>query len=96
MAWYSKEFANVEGTSAVERLQEACLSGLKTGTLPPDILIFSRHDLRTNSLTIYFSPAGEVLARSEGATPCERPSRDRRLALSFGDSRFVDTAFAAE
>jgi len=37
------------------------------------LAIFTRHDLRTNHVIAYFSPAAEFLAERFGAIPCDRP-----------------------
>lgn len=93
-SWHSKDVG--DGLSALgpsSRLHEAFIALVKAGHTPPGIGVFSRYDLRANTVTWYFSPDAELLAKSFGASPCEKPTPNKGFALSVGDSRSWEIHF---
>lgn len=50
-----------------------------------DAAIFLRIDKMTGGAHFYFSPGMELIASSNGASQCERPSSDERGKLLAGD-----------
>ena len=85
--WFSKDLG--DGMAAYDpRLQimDAFVPMFAAAGCPIDMAVFSRYDLRTNVVTVYFSPRASELAGIFGAQPCEKPSRDD-LCLSVGDVR---------
>lgn len=61
---------------------------------PNDTAIFqSRHDLRANLITVYFSPRAATIAHASGAPACAEPARDDRLTLRAGPADSFKTDY---
>jgi len=85
--WYRKDLGEAVAASEPSRvLREAFHIAFLKASDPKELAIFTRHDLRTNRVIAYFSPAAAPLAERFGATPCERPVLDEGLALLAGHS----------
>ena len=93
-SWYSKELGDgVEAYKPTMKIMEAFLSLAKAGHYSPDAAVFSRYDLVTNVVTIYFSPSAELLAQAFVAVPCEKPIPRGDLGLIVGDARAWEVHF---
>ena len=55
--------------------------------------MFSRYDLQTNIVTVYFSPTAAHLAESFGAKRVDKPVRDEHLSLLVGNAKSFDIHF---
>ena len=96
--WNSKELGDgVEAFVPTARIQESFLTlaqtQARTGQYSIDAAVFSRYDLETNVVTVYFTPSAELLALAFGATPCEKPVPTGDFALIVGDVRAWDAHF---
>ena len=97
-SWYSKELGDgVEAFVPTTKIQDAFLSLAQTqarsGHYPYDAAVFSRYDLETNVVTVYFTPSAQLLATEFGATPCEQPEPTAGFALIVGDARAWEAHF---
>ncbi len=91
--WFSKQLGNgVDAHAPSIAIQEAFLPMFARAGNPTDMAVFSRYDLRENTVTVYFSPAASQLAQTFGAAPCEKPSFEN-LSLLVGDQRSIDSLF---
>lgn len=91
--WYSKELGDgVQAFAPTMQILEAFLPASVTAGQPIYMAIFSRYDLETNIITVYFSPAAASLAKIFNATPCKKPSFER-LGLLVGDQQSVGVLF---
>ena len=98
VGWHSKELGDgVEAFDPTTEIQESFLTLVQTqaqtGHYPFDAAVFSRHDLETNVVTVYFTPSVELLAMECGATPCEKPEAAGDFALIVGDERAWEAHF---
>ena len=50
-----------------------------------DEAVFAQYDVGGASVTVYFPPSAEPLAKSFGAVPCEKPVPNERFTLLAGD-----------
>lgn len=83
--WFSKAVDDgIEADDPSPRIQAAFLPFFAAAGWPADMAVFSRYDLTTNVVTVYFTPAAASLALSHGATPCEKPSSED-IGLLVGD-----------
>ena len=95
--WYSVDLG--DGAAAykpTEKIQGAftaayVLSGGKTN----GIAAFSRYDLETKIVTVYFTPAAHRIAQAFNASPCEKPTTDE-LGLIIGDADSWHTFFPGD
>ena len=84
--WYSKDVRNgVSALTLTEAIMTAFKPAFELAGAPPDMCLFSRHDLNRNVVTIYFSPRAEQVAKMFDATPCDKPSPDRLGPLAGHD-----------
>lgn len=92
--WYCKDLGDgVVAFGPSSQIQEAFLALAQAGGPSSDLAVFSRNDLRTNVVTVYFTPSASVLASAFGATPCEKPSPEGKLSLLVGDARSWEIHF---
>lgn len=92
--WYSKAVGDgVEAFEPSQRLFDAFNLLDVVVKLSPGIGIFSRYDLRANIVTWYFSPEAIDLAKSLGATPCEKPAPSKGFGLLVGYMQSWETHF---
>ncbi|WP_295607994.1 hypothetical protein [uncultured Lamprocystis sp.] len=96
--WYLKTLGDgVAAFGPTNQIQEAFLALAKAkaaaGQDYSDISVFQHHDLRQNSVTVYFSPKAELLAKAFKAEPCEKPTPSEIFALLVGDSDNWKTHF---
>ena len=99
--WYSKQLGTgVEAYAPTRAIQDAWESAsialYVVGDRKWDMAIFSRHDLRADIVTAYFSPSAASIAQAFGATPCAKPLQDERLCLMAGDQRAIDIHFPGD
>ena len=93
-AWYCKELGDgVAAFGPTGKIQEAFLALAQVGSIASDLAVFSRYDLESNVVTVYFTPSASLLASAFGATPCEKPSPEGRLSLLVGDGRSWELHF---
>jgi hypothetical protein len=86
--WHSKSIGDgVAAFGPRSKIQEAYLVLAQSGAASPDVAVFSRYDLKANVVTVYFTPSASTLASAFGATPCDKPTPDKRLSLLVGDAR---------
>ena len=74
--WCSKELGDgVEAFVPTTEIQNAFVglaqSQARLGQYSFDAAVFSRCDLETNVVAVYFTPSAELLARAVRASPCE-------------------------
>lgn len=70
-----------------EQLHQAFLVMAASGGVPKNAAVFSCYDLEANVVTWYFSPEVTNLARTFGATPCDKPTPSKGFGLLIGDGR---------
>ena len=93
-SWYSKELGDgVEANKSTKEIQEAFLTLAMAGRCSSDVAVFSRYDLETNVVTVYFTPSAELLAKKFGAVPCEKPIPEEGFGLSAGDAMALEVHF---
>lgn len=83
--WYSKELGDgvdafVPRHEILQAHQAFTLANRGTG----GAAVFSRYDAETNVVTVYFSPAAEVLALQFDASSCDKPVPGDGLQLLAG------------
>lgn len=84
-SWYSKALGDgVDAHGPSAQIQEAFDPVYLAAGKPSNMAVFSRYDLRSNVVTVYFSPPAKTLASAFDATPCERPSSEK-IGLLVGD-----------
>ena len=96
--WYSKDLGDgVDAFEPTTQIQNAFLAlaraQTQTGHYSFDAAVFSRYDLDTNVVRVYFSPSAQLLATAFGATLCEKPTPTEGLALLAGDARAWEEHF---
>ena len=96
--WYKKELGDgVEAFVPTTKIQNAFLtlarSQAQLGQYSFDAAVFSRYDLETNVVTVYFTPSARLLATAYGATACMKPVPTEGFALVVGDSRAWEAHF---
>lgn len=85
--WYLKELGDgIEAYQPSYQIMEAFTPVFAAAGCPHDMAVFSRYDLKTNMVTVYFSPSASGLAKAFNASPCEKPVRPG-LGLLVGDVR---------
>lgn len=85
--WHSKDVGDgVQSFVPSQKLHEAFVALAKGGGILPGAGVFSRYDLQANVVTWYFSPQATSLARSFGASPCEKPTPTKGFGLLVGDA----------
>jgi len=93
--WQCKEVG--DGVAAFQpamELHKAFLAlGLATGRIEQGFGVFSYYDLSTNMVTWYFSPEATALAKTFGASPCEKPAPSPGFSLLAGDGRSWEVHF---
>lgn len=91
--WYRKSLGDgVEAFQPARQIQDAFLPLYATSGQPMDMAIFSRLDFEANVITIYFSPGASHVAKSFGATACEKPPIED-LGLVAGNDRCWNLLF---
>lgn len=91
--WYSVDIGDgVESFSPSNKILDAFFWALAVQGHPENMAAFSRYDLKTNMVTVYFTPAAHSIAKMFNATLCEKPSSDD-LGLLAGDWRCWQTFF---
>ena len=97
-SWYSKELGDgVEAFVPTTDIQNGFLtlaqSQAQLGRYSFDAAVFSRYDLETNVVTVYFTPSAELLATAFRASPCTKPVPTEGFALIVGDARAWEAHF---
>lgn len=88
--WHSKEIGDgIEAAAPRYQIQEAFAPIFAAAGCPMNMAVFSRYDTEKNIVTVYFSPGAEVLAKTFGASPCEKPKKEEGFGLLVGDQRAV-------
>lgn len=97
--WFCRELG--DGVDAYEpsaRIQKAFMAAFIAAGQPVEMAVFSRYDLRSNVVTVYFPPAAAVLASVVHATPCAKPALAEHpgLGLLVGNARCWEALFPGE
>jgi hypothetical protein len=86
-AWFTKNFGDAMlAGEALAQLEELFLSVYGKSDSANKIAIFIRHESEGRlhcEVKAYFSPDAVIVAKTVGADPCKRPSRDG-LSLFIG------------
>lgn len=95
--WYSVDLGDgVAAFAPTKQIMDAFTAAyVANGGKTNDMAAFSRYDLKTNIVTMYFTPAAYPIAKMFNASPCEKPTIDR-LGLIVGDSDSWRTFFPGE
>ena len=95
--WYSVNLGDgVEAFAPTTKIQETLMAAyLANGGVTNNMGAFSRYDLETNIVTMYFTPTANLIAKEFNAAPCEKPSI-QNLGLIVGDASMWDTFFRGE
>ena len=81
----------IQACDPSNRIQEAFFAAqLANGGNTEGVAVFSRYNLKTNMVTVYFSPKAAALAKQFAATPCSVPSRGGGICLLVGDASAWD------
>jgi len=92
--WHSKALGDgVDALEPTSQIQQAYAALEMATRLPVDHALFSYYDLRTNVVTVYFSPSAAQFAMGFGAVPCEKPVNREGFSLINGDMRVWDVLF---
>jgi len=92
--WYSKALGDgIDSLKPTTQIQEAYLALDEVARLPVDCAVFSYYDMRTNIVTVYFSPTAKHLADLFDASPCAKPKNKEGFGLIVGDMRAWDLLF---
>lgn len=91
--WHMKELGNgVEANISTNQICDVFdVAFLASGT-SIGMAIFSRYDLESHLVTVYFTPEASGIAKTLDAIPCEKPIKND-LALLFGDQRATQLFF---
>ena len=89
--WYYLFSENNITTTTID-IQES-LFVLSAATKNSDLALFSKYDIDTGNVHLYFSPGTESVAKSFGAIPCGKPSTDQVGKIIFGDQTLVNRLF---
>lgn len=97
-SWYSKELGDgVEAFEPTTEIQdkffELTMKRILSVDNSSDVAVFSRYDLKTNVVTVYFSPSAKPLAKVFDATPCNKPVPTEDLALIASVNQAWDLHF---
>ncbi len=85
--WHCKDLGNGVAASAPSmRIQRLFPPMFLEAGRPSDMAVFSRHDRRANTVTVYFSPRALHLAALFEALPCDKPSSEG-IGLLVGAQR---------
>jgi len=91
--WFSKALGDgVEAYAPSTRILDAFESVYMAADQPPNMAVFSRYELPSNIVMVYFTPEAANLALTHGATPCEKPSSEG-IGLLAGDYNAWQTYF---
>lgn len=96
--WYSLKFADgVAAFAPTKAIQEAWLATVlataKVGRGQDySSAVFSRMEIGTGELTVYFTPSARAVAQSFGAASCDKPSEEG-IELLVGDQRAWEIHF---
>lgn len=95
--WYSVNLGDgVEAFVPTGKIQESFMAAyIANGGTTNNMGAFSRYDLETNIVTVYFTPAANLIAKMFQAVPCDKPSI-KNLGLLVGDASMWDTFFHGE
>jgi hypothetical protein len=93
--WHSKAVGDgVEAFEPTQRLFDAFNLLEIAVKQEPGLGVFSRYDHHANIVTWYFSPEAIDLAKSFGATPCEKPAPSEGFGLLVGYMQSWETHFS--
>ena len=86
--WFSKALGDgVDALGPTTQIQQSYAALEFATRLPIDCAVFSYYDLRANVVTVYFTPSASQLAKTYGATPCDKPENKEGFSLLNGDMR---------
>lgn len=92
--WFAKAVGDGQEADGPTRELFDAFAALETASeVEPGTGVFSRYDLEVDAVTWYFSPEAAALARTFGATPCEKPAPDEALDLLVGSASSWDRHF---
>ena len=85
--WYAVDLGDgVEAFEPTKKIMDAFMAVyVANGGKTNNMAAFSRYDLGRNVVTMYFTPAAEIIAKVFNASPCKKPKTDR-LGLIVGDA----------
>ncbi|WP_049631992.1 hypothetical protein [Cellvibrio sp. pealriver] len=84
--WYFKELGDgVAAFGPSTKIHEVFIQLAQSGMDMMEIAVFSHYDLKRNMVTLYFTPEAEILARSYGASTCEKPEPKEGFSLLVGE-----------
>lgn len=92
MNWSSLEIDRQTANQAIDAAQAMFMVAAKAGQELTHLAVFSRANPGATNVTLYFAPGAKAIGAALGASPCERPNRER-LTLLAGDARFVEGLF---
>lgn len=95
--WHSIELGNgAEALGPTQQIMQKFMAAFMAARGDINMAIFSRSDLETINVAIYFSPAAAIIAKTfNGVIPCGKPSR-KGLGLLAGDQRCWKVLFPSE
>lgn len=89
--WHSKDLGDgIDANAPRGEIREAFLPLFAAKGCPVGMAVFSHYDLEKNIVTVYFSPGASVLAKTFGASPCEKPKKVEGFGLLVGDARAAE------
>ncbi len=92
--WHSLDLGDgVQAFEPTQAIMNAYGQAYLNAGSPEDMAVFSRYDLKTNIVTVYFSPAATQLAESFGAKRVDKPIQDEHLSLLVGNAKSFDIHF---
>ena len=93
--WYRKDLGN--GMVAFQPTREMQTSFMAVFLLEKPgsgRAMFSRYDLASDNIEVYFTPETADIAKSFGARPCEKPTlNDYQMGLLCGDGNDLSIHF---
>ena len=85
-SWYSKDLGDgIQSKKPTDEIMETFYALRVAGSLSSDAAVFSRYDLGSNMVTVYFTPSAELLTRAFGAVPCEKADPQKGISLIVGE-----------
>jgi len=92
--WYRKDLGDgIAAFGPTKTIQDAFIKLAELQGLSSDLAVFSKYDLQSNNVTVYFTPSAKLLAEDFNAKPCEKPTPQDHLSLLVGDARSWEVHF---
>ena len=88
--WYKKELGmDPEASRETDQISAGMVREMGSSEPSDGKAVFRHFDVKSRSVTLFFTPETERLAQEFGEEPCGRPVDDGHLLFFGGDSRLL-------